>query len=138
MKTWPPGTGRCVRPSSGVTISSRTGSERSSGGCPVRNGKCRTQSRIIAESAVESTTAVDVGEWPSSPVARLSLAVEESALAWARGQLNRQIECMYRLHFTSEPPQHGGSRGVQQVVAREVACQRVKLRQSLLRTGRFR
>jgi hypothetical protein len=30
----------------------------------------------------------------------------------------------------SEWPQHGGSRGVQETVAREVACQRVELRQA--------
>src|SRR5215212_10041174 len=86
----------------------------------------------------DSMTAAMLASGLHLPVARLSLPVEESALAWSRRELNRQIECMYRLPFTSEPPQHGGSRGVQQVVAREVACQRVKLRQGLLRADRFR
>src|SRR5215204_6757943 len=44
---------------------------------------------------------------------------------------------MYRLLFTSEPPQHGGSRGVQEMVAGEVACQHVELHQGHLWTDRF-
>ena len=103
------------------------------------------QARGLLSPRWSQRPADEVGGWVAaavwaalSPVVRPPLPLEESALAWSRRQLNRQIECMYRLLFTSEPAQHGGSRGVQQVVAPEVVCQRVKLGQGLLRTGRFR
>ena len=108
----------------------RCGSER------MRGALLNHRSPLWRQRPVGDVVECGVGRysWPGAP----PLPVEESALACPRRKLNRQIECLVGLLSTSESPDHGGSRSMQEVVAGEVACQRVELRQRYLRTGRFR